>query len=106
MASGRPALWKQLDDLLAGRPGWKLQAMATPGAPPVWCFGLGGLDALTVSVDGDRISVYEVELDRESRFAGTDELVEWLQVGLPGALGERKATIGDRLRGGRFFHWE
>jgi hypothetical protein len=103
---GRGDLWQQLDGLLAGRPGWNLQAMATPGSPPAWCFGLGGLDAFIVSVEGDRITVYEAELDRESRFATTDELAGWLQATAPGALGERKATVGDKLRGGRFFHWE
>ena len=63
MRADKDGLRAQVDELLRRRPGWKLQAMATPGLPPAWCYGSGGQAELSVATDGGSIRIYVVEKD-------------------------------------------
>lgn len=102
----RHDLGKEVDRLLQRRPGWTFQAMATPGAPPAWCFGTGHERDLTVTVVGGVIRVYEVEADLEVELATTAELVTWLTTRHEGVLGDQRKGMGERLKGGGLFRWE
>jgi hypothetical protein len=97
-------LWKQVDQLLQRRPGWKFQAIATPGAPPLWCFESGGRSELSVTVDGGSIRIYEAGSDHEVKVGNTDELVAWLNSERPGSLRPQKDRVIDKRAG--FFRWD
>ena len=98
-------LRKQVDELLKRRPGWKLQAMPTPGLPPVWGFGSGGQVELSVGTDGDSINLYVIAQDADIKLSSTSEIggvVEGTQApSVPGPQGrsgrQAKATPLPRL---------
>ncbi len=96
----------QVDELLKRRPGWKLQAMATPGLPPVWAYGSGGQAELSVGTDGKSISVYVVQEDRDVTLEDTSGLVEWLKAYDPQTFRDPKDGVGDKPRRRRFLDWE
>ena len=96
----------EVDELLGRRPGWKLQAMATPGLPPVWGFGSGGQVELSVGTDRDSISVYVVEQDLDVTLHNTSELAEWLQAYKPQAFQDPKDGAGAKPKRRRFLDWE
>jgi hypothetical protein len=102
----KDGLWKQLDQLLQRRPGWRFQAIASPGAPPVWCFGAEGAFELSVTVSKDLICIYEVESDHEVRLEDIGELVAWLNIERPGSLQPQRGRVADKGRLGSFFKWE
>ena len=95
-----------MDELLRHRPGWRLQAMSTPGLPPQWCFGSGGQADLSIAIDGDSISVYVVEQDRDVALGSTEELAAWLKANKPEAFKDPKESAGGKLKRGRLFDWE
>jgi hypothetical protein len=99
-------LWKQVDRLLQRRPGWRFQATATPGAPPVWCFGSEGESDLSVTVDKGSICVYEMGSDHDVKLASTEELVAWLNAQKPGSLQPQRGGVTEKVRGVSFFKWE
>ncbi|HEX4082319.1 MAG TPA: hypothetical protein VHX40_05085 [Acidimicrobiales bacterium] len=101
-------LWQQVTQLLRRRPGWRLEAVATPGALPVWCFGPPGDTDLSVTADGASITVHVMASDDDVELGTVDDLVDWLHAYRPGSLEERTAGVFDRLkrRRGRLFGWE
>ena len=106
MRYDKDRLRREIDELLKRRPGWKLQAMATPGLPPVWGFGSGGQVELSVGTDGDRISVYVVEQDLDVTLASTSELAAWLKAYKPQAFQDPRDGGGDKPKRRRFLDWE
>jgi hypothetical protein len=99
-------LWKQIDRLLGRQPRWRFQAVLSPGAPPLWCFGPEHDPELSVSVTGGAIHVYVVAADYDLSLSGADELESWLNALWPGALEEPRESRGGRLGRGGFFRWE
>lgn len=101
-------LWGQVTRLLRRRPRWHLEAMATPGASPVWCFGSAGDPDVSVAVDGGSICVHVIASEEDVELGTTDDLVEWLGTHRPGSLEEPTSGLVDRLRRkhGRFFDWD
>ena len=106
MRAGKVKLWKQVEELLQRRPGWKLGAMSSPGAPRVWCYGTGMGTDLTVSGEGNSISVYLVDSEQEITLRTTEELEAWLREHKPAAFRETKDSLVDGLKKGRFLDWE
>lgn len=104
--SNKDRLRTEVDELLRHRPGWRLQAMSTPGLPPQWCFGSGGQADLSIAIDGDSISVYVVEQDRDVALGGPEGLVAWLKANKPEAFKDPKESAGGKLKRGRLFDWE
>jgi hypothetical protein len=82
--------------------------MATPGAPPVWCFGTASDPDVSVTVDGPSICVHVIESDEDVQLATTNDLVTWLQTNRPGSLEEPTSGLVDRLKRkrGHFFDWD
>jgi hypothetical protein len=103
---GKDKLRTEVDELLRRRPGWKLQAMATPGLPSVWGFGSGGQVEVSVGTDRDSISVYVVEQDLDVTLRSASELAEWLKAYKPEAFQDPKEGARDRPRRRRFLDWE
>ncbi len=99
-------LRKQVDELLKRRPGWKLQAMPTPGLPPVWGFGSGGQVELSVGTDGDSINLYVIAQDADIKLSSTSELAAWLKAHKPQAFQDPKDGPGDKPKRRRFLDWE
>jgi hypothetical protein len=99
-------IWKEVDELLRHRPGWSLQAIATPGVPPVWCFGSGGGDDLTVEVEGYSICVYLMNSERKVKLGSTSELLAWLQDHTPESLKDPRGGMAGQLKRGHFFKWQ
>lgn len=106
MRAEKDKLRVEVDELLRRRPGWKLQAMATPGLPPVWGFGSGGHVELSVGTDGGAIDVYVVEQDLDVTLHSTSELAEWLKEYNPKAFQDPKDGAGDKPKRRRFLDWE
>jgi hypothetical protein len=105
--AGKDGLRKEVDELLRRRPGWILQAIATPGVPPVWCFGFGAGTELTVGVDGSSICVYLMNSEREVLLGSTTELVAWLQDYAPESIQDVQGGTANRLsKRARFFEWQ
>ncbi len=106
MRGDKDKLRTEVDELLKRRPGWKLQAMATPGLPPVWGFGSGGQVELSVGTEGDSIDLYLVEQDLDVTLSSTSELAAWLQAHKPQAFQDPKDGLGDKPKRRRFLDWE
>lgn len=106
MGTDDAELWKQVDQLLKRRRGWRFQATSTPGAPPLWCFGPESEPDLSVTVEGGSICVYVARTDYDVTLAGTDDLVEWLTDYRPGSLGEQRGSVGDKFKRRHLFEWE
>ena len=106
MGTSDAALWKEVDQLLRRRPGWRFQVRSTPGAPPAWCFGREVDPALTVSVEDGAISVSQAGTDADVALGSSDELLAWLIDHWPEALPEQRVRPIDKLRRGRLFEWE
>ena len=95
-------LWDQIGHLFEGRPGWRLEAQSTPGAPRTWCFGSAGKSELSVSVDGGRISVYLIERDQDVALPDVDARDVWLEANEARFTGHRSVTsefLDDLTRG-------
>jgi hypothetical protein len=101
-------LWRQVTHLLRRRPGWRIEAVATPGAEPVWCFGSPGETDLSVTADGPSVTVHVMASGADVELGTVDDLANWLRAHQPGSLEERATGTFDRLkrRRGRFFEWE
>jgi len=102
MGAGAGQLWKQVDKLFRRRPGWRFQAMSTPGVPPVWCLGPESEPDLTVTVDGSSIHVYVTKTDYAVTVEGIEELIAWLTDYRPGSLAER---VLDKSKRRHLFEW-
>jgi len=99
-------LWRQVADVLRGRPGWTFQASPTPGAPPVWCYVEGTQVELSVTVDDGDVRIYLEDTDEDVVVADADGLVAWLQANAAAALGHPKDGLRQRLKAGRLFSWD
>jgi hypothetical protein len=95
-------LWKHVDELLRHRPGWSLQAIATPGVPPAWSFG----SDLIVEVRGGSICVYLVNSEREVAFGTTSDLGRWLVDHVPESMRDSQGSSAQRLKSVRFLRWQ
>jgi hypothetical protein len=105
--AGKDGLRKEVDELLGRQPGWTLQAIATPGVPPVWCLGFGAGTELTVGVDGASICVYLMNSEREVWLGSTTELVAWLQDYAPESIKDAQGGTANRLsKRARFLEWQ
>jgi hypothetical protein len=102
---GRQTVWKQVEQLLRGRAGWRLQATTIPGAPPVWCFSEEGDVELTVTVEGNSIQVFEMENERITSLDEPEDLAGWLRAYKAAAFADRPTgeRPGRRRRG--FLQW-
>ncbi len=105
MGSDDAKLWKQIDRLLRRRPRWRFQAVASPGAPPVWCFGPEHEPELSVTVTGGSIRVYVPAAGNDFSLNDAHELESWLAARWPGALEEQRDRR-DRLGRGGLFRWD
>jgi hypothetical protein len=100
-------LLEQVAQLLRRRPGWGVQAMPSPGTPPIWCFAAGrAMELRVMVVDGNSILIHLGE-SREPVTLGTvTELVAWLNTHCAGSLQEPKSRIIDKLKRGALFRWD
>lgn len=105
MGTDAGQLWKQVDQLFRRRPGWKFQAMPTPGVPPVWCLGPESEPDLTVTVDGSSIRVYVTKTDYAVIVKSTEELIVWLTDYRPESLAEQGGRVLDKFKRGHLFEW-
>ena len=95
----------ELIDLLAGRPGWRLEPRSTPGATPLWCFVFGGKIEFSVTVDGGAIQLYLMDTDQEIVFEDADGLTAWLREHRVEALQDRTARPSRKSRFRRMTEW-
>jgi hypothetical protein len=100
------ALRKELVDLVDGVPGWRLEPRTTPGASPVWCFVTGGKIEFSVSVEGSELVLYDMETDRDTRFADRQALEAWLKEHRPDTLQEAPPQQDRKAKARKFFEWE
>jgi len=81
------AWWVALGDLLGGRPGWHCEfTQLTDHNGLLWSFGAFGSSLFNISAPRDpgdfasgALEIYDFEGDTTYRFAGTDELLAWLE---------------------------
>ncbi len=99
-------LREEIAQLLRRRPGWTLQAVSTPGAPPVWCFGSASTNELSVTSANGAIDVYVVDMDQNVTLGTLGQLVTWLRTYKADALQDPKEGVIDGLKERRFFRWD
>jgi hypothetical protein len=97
-------LWAETAKLLRRRPGWKVQAMATPGARTYWIFASGSRSEFAVTVEDGSINV-DVGSDEAVAFADLDDFVAWLTTNRPGSLQAPSGGFLDKLRSRTLFRW-
>jgi hypothetical protein len=71
-------LWNEVSAVLGDRPGWALEPAVTPGQPPSWCFGTGGVSELAVSILHGSVSIYLVDRDQEIDVVDAQAMTAWL----------------------------
>lgn len=96
---------KQFEELLGGRPGWRLEPRSTPGAGPLWCFVINGKIEYSVEVEGRSIHLYVMETDREIVFPDGDALMGWLRTNRAEAAQEPVAAPTWKSRRRKFTEW-
>jgi hypothetical protein len=99
------SLRKDLAELLAGVPGWRLEPRATPGASPLWCFVSGGKIEFSVAVEGSELLLYSMDADQEARFSNREDLVAWLREHRPDTMQDAPPRPEGKERVRRFFQW-
>ncbi|GAA1119887.1 hypothetical protein NE857_26340 [Nocardiopsis exhalans] len=74
--------WKELGDLLYGRPGWYCEITnSDTGMEMMWSFGALRASLFNISFDGDRdYALFDWEADSTERFSTINELRAWLDV--------------------------
>jgi hypothetical protein len=72
------SLFDQVGAALMARPGWRYEPSTTPGAAPSWCQVCEGEIELSVSVEGDAISVYRPDRGTEIAVDGIPALLAWI----------------------------
>jgi hypothetical protein len=99
LAGGGPST-NEIRDLLVGRPGWRLEPRATPGATPLWCFVFNGKIEFSVTVEEGSVRLYVMETDQDMQFADSEGLMAWLGANRAEAVLEPvpRATKKSRLR--------
>jgi hypothetical protein len=68
----------QVGAALMARPGWRYEPSTTPGAAPSWCQVCEGEIVLSVSVEGDAISIYRPDPEAEVAVDGIPALLMWM----------------------------
>ena len=106
MRADEDDLREEIAQLLRRRPGWTRQAVPTPGAPQVWCFGSGSATELAVTTGNGSIDVYVVNVDENVTLGTTDQLVAWLKTHKAEALQAPREGVIHRLKRGGFFRWD
>ena len=96
---------KEFEQLLGGRPGWRLEPRSTPGAGPLWCFVFNGKIEYSVEVQGTTIHLYVMDTDREIVFPDGDSLMTWLRANRAEAAQEPVAAPTWKSRRRRFTQW-
>jgi hypothetical protein len=99
------SLRQELVELLEGVPGWRLEARTTPGSSPLWCFVDEGKIEFSVTVEGSEFVLYEMDTERDVRFADRETLVAWLQEHRPDTLQEAPPRADRKKRARKFFEW-
>jgi hypothetical protein len=105
MARHRTQHRKELSELLAQRPGWRLEPQSTPGVAPLWCYTDGDRPEFSVSALEDGVLLRELSSEQEIRFADVEALASWLRTHRADTLREVPARPGGRARFRRFFEW-
>ncbi len=100
------SLRKALVDLVDGVPGWRLEPRTTPGSSPLWCFVADGKIEFSVSVEGTELVLYDMDTDRDTRFADRETLEAWLREHRPDTLQEAPPRPDRKVRARRFFEWK
>ena len=95
----------ELVELLEGRPSWRLEPRATPGATPLWCFVSGGQTQLSVTAEDGAIRLYVMATDEELVFGSAEDLAAWLRAHSDEALQERPPRLAGKARFRRYFEW-
>jgi hypothetical protein len=72
------SLFDQVGAALTARPGWRYEPSTTPGAAPSWCLVSQGEIDLSVSVEGDAISIYRPDRGAEVAVDGLPALMRWV----------------------------
>jgi hypothetical protein len=88
MAHDAKTLRRQLTDLFADRPGWRLEPQTTPGANPLWCYVDEERIEFSVAAHEGVIRLYVMATDREITFESPDALTTWLREHKADALRE------------------
>lgn len=71
--------WKELGDLLYGRPGWYCEFTNSPDEPMLWAFGPAGSSLFSITSDDEPgYGLFDYAADSTKRFSTIDELHEWL----------------------------
>lgn len=71
--------WKDIGDLLYGRPGWYCEIALTPGMELIWSYGAVGSSLFNVSYeDVSGYSLFDWDADSTKKFQTVDELRKWL----------------------------
>ncbi len=99
-------LREEIDQLLSRRPGWTLEAVLTPGAPPVWCFRSGSAVELSVATGNGSIDLYIVDTDENVTLGATGELAAWLKTHKADALQDPKEGVIRGQKRRNFFRWD
>ena len=68
----------QVGAALTARPGWRYEPSTTPGGAPSWCLVGQGEIELSVSVEGDAISIYRPDREAEVTVDGIPALMTWI----------------------------
>ncbi len=105
MARHRTQHRKELSDLLAQRPGWRLEPQSTPGAPPLWCYTDDEPPEFSVSALEDGVLLRELSSEQVIRFADVEALTSWLRAHRPDALREPPTRLHGKARIRNFFEW-
>lgn len=71
--------WKNLGDLLYGRPGWYCEIALTPGMELMWSYGALGSSLFNISYQDEAgYALFDWEADTTKKFQTVDELRKWL----------------------------
>ena len=72
------SLFDRVGAALTARPGWRYEPSTTPGGAPSWCLVDEGEIELSVSVEGDAISIYRPDPEAEVAVDGIPALLMWM----------------------------
>jgi hypothetical protein len=72
------SLFDRVGAAWTARPGWRYEPSTTPGAAPSWCLVDDGEMELSVSVEGDAMSIYRPDWPAEVAVDGIPALLTWV----------------------------
>jgi hypothetical protein len=96
--------WRQLDDLLSGRPDWRLEH---DGRAPTWRFGQEGASRLVIGFDVDHFVIYSANTDDEYQVRSIESVKRWLELHEAGHAGltELQKEVGGYLLASEAEQW-